>query len=214
MKSLLILLIFLAVVASAFWAGWRWMRRAARLPARWQWRIAALLFLLVFLLVAQWTTGYTLALPMAAPLTTILGIAALLLGLFFIWHKNPAWAVIVAAVPLVILLRLGFRLGRGAVLLLFLLIATGGLVPFDWGWISPRLSYEVADYNGLIGRGTLRECRIYSHPKWFPLIQKRVRTELMPCSWARIERGPDDHTVQLVCDDGLGHPRTATVVVP
>ena len=206
----MVALILFVVLAAFLWAGWALMRSVALLSARWQWGSAALLAFLMFLEGVQWYAGYALAMPMAPLLTMIFGLISYVLGLFLLWYKNRAAALIGFAVPLYFI----FRLGRGLIVILLLLVGMGGFLPDKRGRISPTLSYQTARAHALIGGAAFEQYRIYRNPRWFPLMQKRITTGPLPCPSATFGPGRDERTVQITCVNGLGTTQTTEAQLP
>ena len=198
-------LILLVVVAAFLWAGWVLMRNVAKLPSRWQWSIAAALVFLILLELIQLFTGYALAFPGAPLFTTVFAAIAYVLAVLLLWQKLPLAGIIGLALPLLFI-------RRGLFVLLILIGVMGGFLPSRWGRISPTLSYQIVESRGLIGSGKVLQYRLYGNPRWFPLIQKRVRVGLMVCPEATFEPGANDHAVRVtfLCRNGP----TTEVAVP
>jgi len=200
-------LILLVVVAAFLWASWVLMRNVAKLPTRWQWSIAAALVFLILLEVMQLFSGYALAIPGAPFFTVVFAVIAYVLAMFFLWQKLPLAGIIGLALPLVFI-------RRGLLVVLLLIVATGGFLPSGWGRISPTLSYQIVESRGMIGRGTVLQYRLYRNPRWFPLIQKRVRVGLMLCPDATFEPGTNEHTVRVTFTCNNGPSQATEVAVP
>jgi hypothetical protein len=191
----MVTLILCVVLAAFLWASWILMRSVATMSTRWQAGSAALLLFLISLEVLQWRTGYAWAIPLAPILTMIFGLMAYVLGMFLLWHKNRAVAVIGIAVPLFFLLNLG----RGLIVILLVLVGTGGFIPDKLGRISPTLSYQTAQAHAVIGGTRFEQYGIYRNPQRFPLMQKRIRTGILPCPAATFGPGRDEQTIRITC---------------
>jgi hypothetical protein len=204
----MVALILIVVLALFLWASWVLMRSVATLSARWQAGSTALLVFLISLELLQWGTGYALAIPLGPVLTLIFGLVAYVLSMFLLWHKNRVAAFIGLALPLFFVIRLG----RGLMVVLVLLAATSGLMADHAGRISPTLSYQTARGHALIGGAVFEQYRILKNPRWFPLMQKRIRTGPLPCPDATFGPGRNEQTVQITCH--VGNIQTIDVQLP
>jgi hypothetical protein len=191
------------IVASPF-ASWWIARKLSSVPKWLQWALIPLLWGAAFAAVSPFFVDWSFSIP---GLTTVAYLAALLAAivpLYLLWNLTrdllPAGLNVVIAVPVAgVALFYVFAKHLFTVFIVLLLINFQPRHTLLKGSISPTLSYQI---QSAFFMGKYEQYAIYRHPRWFPLVHKRVASSALYCDDARVafSPGPDSHSVLLTCN--------------
>jgi len=195
-------LLWLVLIVASPFASWWIARKLSSVPKWLQWALIPLLWGAAYAAVSPLFDNWSFTIPGMTTVAYFAAVLAAIVPLYLIWNLMrdllPPGLNVVIAVPLAsaalvyIFAKHGIR-GFMFLLLMFTL-PTHNL---SKGSISPTLSYQVRSGFFI---GEYKEYVIYRHPRWFPLVHKRVALVPMDCGKNfAFSPGPDSHSVLLSC---------------
>jgi hypothetical protein len=195
-------LLWLVLIVASPFASWWIARKLSSAPKWLEWALIPLLWAAALAVVSLFFEHWSFTIPGLTTVAYLAAVLAAIVPLYLIWTLMrdllPPGLNVVIAVPLagVALFYISAKHAiRGFMFLL--LIFTLPTHNLSNGSISPTLSYQI-ESGFFISK--YKEYVIYRHPRWFPLIHKRVALVPMDCGKNfAFSPGPDSHSVLLTC---------------